>query len=98
MSCCINDLMDKEVINVCDGKRLGYAYDVEVDVCDGKILSLIVSSECSGLFSKSEEFCIPWKCVKSVGNDIIIVETQEVCRRNNSPDECSSKKKKRGWF
>ena len=98
MSCCINDLMDKEVINVCDGKRLGYAYDVEVDICDGRIIALVVSGECSGFFAKAEEYSIPWKCVKSVGNDIIIVETEELGKRNVCPEECGAKKKKRGWF
>lgn len=98
MSCCINDLMDKEVINLCDGKRLGYAYDVEVDVCEGRILSLVVSGEGGGLFSKAEEYCIPWKFVKSVGNDIIIIEAQELGHRSMTTEECGQKKKKRGWF
>lgn len=31
-----NSMRDKEVINICDGKRLGYINDVEIDSCDGR--------------------------------------------------------------
>ena len=37
MGGCLGDLQDKEVINVCDGRRLGYICDVEADVCTGQI-------------------------------------------------------------
>lgn len=30
------ELKQKEVINVCDGCRLGYVTDLELDVCTGK--------------------------------------------------------------
>ena len=31
----ICDLREKEVINICDGERLGFVEDVEFDLCTG---------------------------------------------------------------
>ena len=36
------ELRKKEIINLCDGCRLGYACDFEFDICDGKILAIII--------------------------------------------------------
>ena len=44
--CSINDLKDKEVINICDGKRLGYINDVEIDICAGCVLAIVVLFDC----------------------------------------------------
>ena len=41
-----NSMRDKEVINICDGKRLGYINDVEIDSCDGRICAIIVLFDC----------------------------------------------------
>ena len=38
----ISELKRMEVINICDGKRLGFVGDVEFDKCSGKIECLIV--------------------------------------------------------
>ena len=57
--CCTADLRDKEVINICDGKRLGYVIDVEIDLCDGKIISIVVPGECNMLgFGKGNDIVI----------------------------------------
>ncbi len=72
--CRITELRDKEVINVCDGQRLGYVYDVEVDICCGKIIALIVPQE-RGCFSllHISEIKIPWDKIERIGDDIILV-------------------------
>ena len=36
------DLRKKEIINLCDGSRLGYACDFEFDKCNAQIVGLIV--------------------------------------------------------
>lgn len=38
----IMDLRDKEVINICDGRRLGFVQDVDFDCKTGCIYFLIV--------------------------------------------------------
>ena len=42
----IRDLKCKEVINICDGCRLGYVDDVEVRVPEGQIVAVIVYGPC----------------------------------------------------
>jgi len=83
MGCCVRDFRDKEVINVCDGKRLGYVCDIEVDVCSRQIRAIIVPGECKGLgFLKSGDVVIPWSCIKCIGKDIILVNISEppICK------------------
>ena len=73
--CCINDLRDKEVVNLCDGKRLGFITDVEVDTCDGRLVSIKVPGKGKiGLFAKNEDITIPWCDIKKIGDDIILVD------------------------
>lgn len=71
------ELKQKEVINVCDGCRLGYVTDLELDVCTGKIIALMIPAENGKmfqLFSGKQEYYILWKCVKKIGDDIILIE------------------------
>ena len=72
----IADMQKKEVINICDGKRLGYVCDVEFDICQGVITALRVpaASKCFGIFGKCEDYVIPWSCIKKIGDDIVLVE------------------------
>ena len=37
-----SDLQEKEVINICDGRRLGFVGDLELDIPSGKIRTLII--------------------------------------------------------
>ena len=75
----LQDLRNKEVIDVYDGKRLGYVCDCEIDIISGKLLSLIVPHQSSlkGIFTKTENIVIPWKQIRKIGDDIIIVETKK---------------------
>lgn len=70
------DLRNKEIINVVDGKRLGYVCDVDFDLSCGTVAALIVPHKISflGLFGKKDEYVIPWENIKKIGDDIIIVE------------------------
>lgn len=72
--CSINDLKDKEVINICDGKRLGYINDVEIDLCNGCVLSIVVLFDCRIFgFGKCEELYIPWDKIGCFGKDAVLV-------------------------
>ena len=46
MGCSINSLRDKEVINVCDGRRLGYIFDVEINAALGSVVAIVVLFDC----------------------------------------------------
>ncbi len=73
--CSTVDLREKEVINLCDGTRLGFVCDFEIDICDAKIVSLIVPPPCGFFgFSKKEPLVIPWCRVECIGEDTILVK------------------------
>ena len=65
----------KEVINLSDGKRLGYVQDVEADFSTGKITSIIVPGN-NKIFSVGgkNDFVIPWDKITKIGDDIILVD------------------------
>jgi YlmC/YmxH family sporulation protein len=70
------DLRQKQVINITDGKRLGYVYDIEMDLSNGKVDSLIIPGEGKilGVFGKNSDYIIPWENIKKIGRDTILVE------------------------
>lgn len=80
-----SSLRCKEVINVCDGCRLGYLSDLELETETGRVLALIVPGpgRFFGLFGSKEEYVIPWSCIRRIGDDIVLVDVvlQEVCRQ-----------------
>lgn len=78
MQCRIAELRCKEVVNICDGQRLGYVSDVLLDVTCGKILALVIPGSCRflGLFCPGDDILIRWECVKRIGDDLILVERQ----------------------
>ena len=43
----LNDLRNKEVINIFDGTRLGYVFDVGLDTETAALTCLIVFGDCS---------------------------------------------------
>lgn len=73
------DLRQKEVINIIDGKRLGFVYDIEMDLRDGRVYSIIIPGESRffGLFGRNNDYVVPWDNIKKIGMDIILVELSE---------------------
>ena len=70
------DFKHKEVININDGKRLGYVQDVCADLESGTITSIIVpgNNKFMGMFSGGNELVIDWQNIKCIGDDVILVE------------------------
>ena len=77
----------KEVINICDGCRLGYVGDVEIRVPEGSVKGIVVFGPCRffGLFGRGEDFYIPWECIQRIGDDIILID-KPFPRREADPD------------
>lgn len=73
------ELKEKEVINVCDCKCLGFVVDIDIDVCTGVVLALIIPGcgKMWSMFGRGSELLIPWSQVVRVGPDIILVEIPE---------------------
>ncbi len=70
------DFRHKEVINIRDGKRLGFVQDVCADLKTGNITSIIVpgSNKPFNLFSSSGDIVITWDKIKCIGENVILVE------------------------
>lgn len=76
MDCFLTDLKNKEVINITSGKRLGFVADIELDIADARLLSIVLPGE-GGLFSKAPSLKIPWACIEHIGEDLIIVKMKD---------------------
>lgn len=70
------DFKHKEVINISDGKRLGFVQDVNAELGTGVITSIVVpgTSKFFTLFASGSEMVIPWSSIKCIGDDIILVD------------------------
>ena len=72
----ICELKEKEVINVCDGERLGFVEDVEFDLCTAQITHIIVPGPCKffGVLGREVEYVIDLCHICKIGCDLILVE------------------------
>ncbi|MDR1092746.1 MAG: YlmC/YmxH family sporulation protein [Clostridiales bacterium] len=69
------ELRCKQVVNVADGKCLGNIIDIVFDLKCGKILGLVAPGLRRFLFFRPrEDIFIPWRCVRKIGDDVILVE------------------------
>ena len=73
--CTFNELRCKEVINIRDGRKLGYVDDAELETVGGNIISLIIPGpgKFFGLFGRGEAYVVAWKDIEKIGDDIILV-------------------------
>ena len=86
------ELRQKEVINLCDGCRLGYVCDLEFDLCDGRITALILPGEGTLFgFGRCEMVVIPWEKIETIGEDAILVR---IHLPSCSLESCGGKEKK----
>lgn len=84
------DLRELEVVNICNGEKIGYPTDFEFDMECCQILSIIVAS-CNDLpfFGKHEEYIIPWSKIECIGEDTILVKL------HSAETFCCEKKRKK---
>ena len=70
------ELRCKEVICVADGSRLGFVGDMEIDLEQGQIRSLIIPCHrrLFGLLGREPDRRISWENIRRFGDDIILVE------------------------
>ena len=68
-------LRDKDVINLCDGSKLGRVCELEFEVCSGKICSLIIFRD-NGFFcfGKTSRLTVPWNKIECIGEDTLLVK------------------------
>lgn len=86
----VTQLHCKEVICISNGQRLGFVTDVVIKVPEGEVCALVVPGPCRfmGVLGRSDDYVIPWNCIKRIGPDIILVDTK--------PDDCRTPRNKLG--
>lgn len=74
--CRVAEMRFKEVINLNDGARLGYIYDIEFDIETGEVKALVVPGHWRflGLFGKDDDYVIPWDSIAKIGDDIVLIK------------------------
>ncbi|HHV72386.1 MAG TPA: YlmC/YmxH family sporulation protein [Clostridia bacterium] len=77
----LGDLAGKEIINICDGERLGIVgnSDLVIDENTGKIEAILVPQD-RGFWGFSEAkkmLTIPWHAIKKIGAEILVVDLEE---------------------
>lgn len=75
MVCRITDMHDKEVINICNGCRLGVVDDVEVDTCSAQVSAIVIHGrpKCLGIFGHEDDLVIPWRDIEVIGEETVLV-------------------------
>jgi len=78
----LSDIEGKEIINICDGEKLGIVGDSDLafDAATGEIEAIILPERggvLHNLFFDRREVTVPWAAVKKVGPEVIIVELTE---------------------
>jgi sporulation protein YlmC with PRC-barrel domain len=64
-----------EVINLCDGGKLGYPNALELCADDGHAVALMIPKDKSFLrLGPVEEYRIPWCRIECLGEDTILVK------------------------
>lgn len=74
-----SELWAKEVINVLDGRRLGAVEDVEVDLKQGRIESIVIPGRQGlfGIFNGTPDLVIHWEQIEKIGEDVILVKVEK---------------------
>lgn len=69
----MSDMQNKDIINTNDGSKLGRIVDINVS-SDGKINYFITSETKMLRRMNSEEHKIAFEQIKTIGNDVILVD------------------------
>ncbi|MFX3636304.1 MAG: YlmC/YmxH family sporulation protein [Candidatus Pristimantibacillus sp.] len=85
----ISDFQTKDVINIVDGKKLGQISDLELDLRQGRIDSIVIPqyTRFLGMFGGGgTEIVIPWRNIVKIGTDVVLVRMDESKHRPEEED------------
>ena len=85
MTCRMDTLRDKEVINVKDGCRLGFVCGLELYTKEARLSAGVVYGRLRlfGLLGREADFVIPWGDIVLIGEDTVLVryDPPAACQR-----------------
>jgi YlmC/YmxH family sporulation protein len=75
----ISDFQSKDVVNIVDGKKLGQISDLELDLRQGRIESIVVpaTGKIFGFWGGGTDVIIPWRNIVKIGMDVILVKLDD---------------------
>ena len=78
----LSEIAGKEIVNLITGERLGVVgeCDIIIDETDGSILALSIPREKGFLGRRKDKDVleVPWRNVRKIGNDMIIIEYEGI--------------------
>jgi YlmC/YmxH family sporulation protein len=88
----ISELQAKDVVSISDGKRLGQIGDLDIDLENGMIRSIIVpgGGRFLGMFGSGQDYVIPWSSIVKIGADVVLVEVRGSGDSHYSPPSSGS--------
>ncbi|MBR3756272.1 MAG: YlmC/YmxH family sporulation protein [Anaerotignum sp.] len=72
-------LKNREVINIRDGRSLGFIYDIEVNLETGTIEGIVIPAAKSFfrfMGNKEEDLLIRWEKIRTIGDDVVLVDVE----------------------
>ena len=77
MICRIDELKNKQVVCIKDGRVLGYISDIELDTDNGSLTSLIIYGrpKALGLIGREDDIIIRCRDIQLIGDDTILVKS-----------------------
>ena len=79
MAMTFTELKQKDVVNICDGRRLGKPIDLVLN--ESACVDALVVPVPGGIFTflkQDKEGCmVPWNRILRIGDDVILVELHE---------------------
>ncbi|OIJ13246.1 hypothetical protein BKP37_12135 [Anaerobacillus alkalilacustris] len=76
----ISEIQAKEIVNVSNGKVLGHIGDLDINLEEGTVDSLIIGGTgrmLTFLGGKESEIVIPWANIVKIGSDVILVRLED---------------------
>ena len=82
----LGDLQQKEIVNLHDGAKLGYADDAVIRTDTACVEALVVCGRprLFGLLGRQADLLIPWEKIRTIGEDTILVCIED-CLDAKSP-------------
>lgn len=72
--CSFEELSKKEVISCMDCSRLGCIVDINIQLENATVVSVVVELPNGFLSFRRNTIVIPWECIKKIGDDLIIAD------------------------
>lgn len=96
----ISDFQSKDVVNIVDGKKLGQISDLELDLRQGRIESIVVptSGKLFGFWGGGADVVIPWRNIVKIGMDVVLVKLDDTRMYREEDEREKEKEYSRGYY